>query len=111
MMTVKMRDKFTLSESLLMDSHKPSGEANVAESSKSVKKRKNNIGKAMAKPIKNKKGSKDAKSKGKCFHYKNDGHWKRNCPKYLEELKEKKATCKYDLLVIESLLVEDDKSA
>ena len=61
--------------------------------------------------MKNKNSSKDTKPKGKCFHCNKDGHWKRNCPKYLAELREKKATGKYDLLVIESLLVEDDKSA
>ena len=111
MMTTKMRDELTLSESMLMDSHNPSGEANVAESSKSVKKRENFIGKAMAIPMKNKNSSKDTQPKGKCFYCNKDGHWKRNCPKYLAELREKKATGKYDLLVIESLLVEDDKSA
>ena len=105
MMTTKMRDELTLNESMLMDSHKPSGEANVAESFKSVKKRENIIGKVMAIPMKNKSSSKDTKPKGKCFHCNKDGYWKRNCPKYLEELRKKKATSKYDLLVIESLLV------
>ena len=59
---------------------------------------------------KNNKSSKGTNAKGKCFHWEQQGHWKRNCPKYLTELKEKKNTGKYDLLVIESLLVEDDKS-
>ena len=89
----------------------PNGEANVTESSTSVKKRENIIGKTMAIPMKNKSSSKDTKPKGKCFYCNKDGHWKRNCPKYLAELREKKATSKYDLLIIESLLVEDDKSA
>ena len=112
-MTTKMRDELTLSESMLMDSHNPSGEANVAESSKSVKKKKKGTWKAKGKATKkkNKRGSKDSKPKGKCFHCNKSRHWKRNCPKYLVELKEKKETGKYDLLVIESLLVEDDKSA
>ena len=94
-----------------MDFHKPCGEANVAESSKSVKKRENIIRKAMTIPMKNKSSSKDTKPKGKCFHCNKTGHWKRNGPKYLAELREKKTTGKYDLLVIESLIVEDDKSA
>ncbi len=29
--------------------------------------------------------------KEKCFHYQKDGHWKRNCPEYLELVKNKKA--------------------
>ena len=33
---------------------------------------------------------KDVKSKGTCFHCKKDGHWKRNCPDYLAEVKAKK---------------------
>ena len=72
-MTTKMRDKLTLNESMMMDSYKPSGEANVAESSKSVKKRENIIEKAMAIPMKNKNSSKDTKHKGKCFHCNKDG--------------------------------------
>ena len=107
----QLLNELTHYESMLVDTRKPSGEANVATSSKSIKKKKINTGKAKAKPMKNKKSSKDSKPKGKCFHCNKDGHWKRNCPKYLAELREKKASGKYDLLVIESLLVEDDKSA
>ena len=33
---------------------------------------------------------KTAESKAECFFCKKRGHWKRNCPKYLEELKAKK---------------------
>ena len=32
------------------------------------------------------KGAKE----GQCFHYREKGHWKRNCKKYLEELKKKR---------------------
>ena len=96
----QLLNELTHYESMLVDTRKPSREANVATSSKSTKKKKKNIGKAKAKPMKNKKGSKDAKPKGKCFHCSKDGHWKRNFPKYLAELREKKAIGKYDLLVI-----------
>src|SRR5215813_2769436 len=108
----QLLNELTIYESMMMDRPKPSSEANVVESSKSVKmKKKKNVGKPKGKAAKKKnKSSKDAKPKGNCFHCKKDGHWKRNCPKYLAELKEKKNSGKYDLLVIESLLVEDDKS-
>jgi hypothetical protein len=40
-------------------------------------------GKRVASPPKVPK----AKSRVKCFYCKGDGHWKRNCPKYLEDKK------------------------
>ena len=46
----------------------------------------------VRKPIfkKNVKLSKLKYTKGKCFYCHEQGHWKRNCPKYLEGLKAKK---------------------
>ena len=97
------------------------GEENVAEhkpcSSSGIKnkKRKNTQGGSGAQPKKGTKGKgnknnpKGKKPKGKCFHYEVEGHWKRNCNNYLSELKEKKKG-KYDLLVLEACLVEDDLS-
>ena len=100
------------------------GEANVAQRKPSsstgrTKRKKKPIGGSGARPNKAKKtpsssgkkknNSKDKDPKGKCFHCGVEGHWKRNCAKYLSELKNKKKG-KYDLLVLETYLVEDDSS-
>ena len=97
------------------------GKANVAEHKPSSsygsknKKRKNTQAGSRAQPKKGtkckgkKNNPKDKKPKGKCFHYGVEGHWNRNCNKYLSELKDKKKG-KYDLLVSEPFLVEDDLS-
>ena len=97
------------------------GEANVAEhkpssfSGSKNKKWKNTQGGSGAQPKKGtkckgkKNNPKDKKPKGNCFHCGVEGHWKRNCNKYLSELKEKKKG-KYDLLVSEACLVDDDLS-
>ena len=39
---------------------------------------------------KRKNDPKNKTLKGKCFHCNVYGHWKRNCPKYLAELEDKK---------------------
>ena len=53
-----------------------------------------------------------SKNIGKCFHYNVDGHWKRNCPKYLAELDEKKRqNAKSNLHVLEAILVEVNASS
>ena len=60
---------------------------------KSNKKKKasTSVVKAMRGIAKNKGKAKvkDDKSKGKCFHYEGERHWKRNCFKFLESLKTK----------------------
>ena len=90
--------------------HKPS-----SSSCTKNKKWKNTQGGFRAQPKKGIKGKgkknnlKDKKPRGKCFHCGVEGHWKRNCDKYLSELKDKKKG-KYDLLVSKAYLVEDDLS-
>ena len=52
------------------------------------------------------KGKKRA-DKGKYYHCNQDGYWKWNSSKYLVEKKtEKAAQGKYDLLVVETYLIE-----
>jgi hypothetical protein len=48
----------------------------------------NNKGKAVAKPsTKALKPPGGVAKEGKCLYYDKTGHWKRNCPKYLEDNK------------------------
>ncbi|TYK13967.1 gag/pol protein [Cucumis melo var. makuwa] len=72
-------------------------EANVAHSkrfapsssgSRKIQKRKGGKGKGPTVAAEC-KGKAKVAIKGKCFHYNVDGHWKRNCPEYLANKKEK----------------------
>ncbi|KAA0041922.1 gag/pol protein [Cucumis melo var. makuwa] len=66
--------------------------------------------KGKEKTSKQKKGKKTAK-KGKCYHCGEDGHWLRNCLKYIAQKKaEKETQGKFDLLVLETCLVENENS-
>ncbi|WKA05320.1 hypothetical protein VitviT2T_023294 [Vitis vinifera] len=94
------------------------GKANIAEanavvgkaSSSRNKKKRNVRNQKDKKKIQKKKGKAvEPKPKGKCFHCNQDGHWKRNCKKYLDELKQKK---KQDFkprskVVLEELLADE----
>ncbi|KAA0067076.1 gag/pol protein [Cucumis melo var. makuwa] len=76
--------------------------------SKKIKKRKREKGKGPTVAAEDKEKAKVA-IKGKCFQCYVDGHWKRSCPKYLAKKKEKEG--KYDLLILETCLVENDQNA
>ena len=111
---------------------KSSGSANVASSSraKSMKKKGNSgrkgnqshsskgkgskgeekINKSNNKPNKAGKGKNNSNGKGKCFHCDQQGHWKRNCPFFLAELKKKKEgnVPIFQLHVIEANFIKEE---
>ena len=67
--------------------------------------------KGKGKALANYEGKKKVADKGKCFHCNEDKHQKRNYLKYLVDKKGKKENQgKYDLLVVETCLLENDKS-
>ena len=49
--------------------------------------------KQVATPMKKRKAR--PKPETECFYYKGNGHWKRNCPKYLADKKDGKVKKKY----------------
>ena len=68
-------------------------------------------GKGTTPPTTTAKGKKSVVEKGKCFYCSGDGHWKRNCPKYLADKKAgKENQGKYDLMVLETFIVENNDS-
>ena len=76
--------------------------------SKKIQKKKRWKGKGPVAATPQGKGKTKVTDKGKCFHYNVDGHQKRNCPKYLAKKKKEKEG-KYDLLFLETCLVENDQ--
>ena len=67
--------------------------------------------KGKGKAATNLKGKKKIVDKGKCFHCNKDGHWKWNYPKYLVEKRaENENKGKYDLLVVQICLMQNDNS-
>ena len=51
------------------------------------------------------------KPETKCFYYKGNGHWKRNCPKYLADKKDGKVKFIFDIHVIDVYLTDARSSA
>ncbi|PON81075.1 Zinc finger, CCHC-type, partial [Trema orientale] len=91
-LTCLMKD-LQITEDILKKNRSGSAEANVAQASSSKPKSKDKGKRKKKTPAslspKKKKTKKNAKLKGKCFHYSEDGHWKRNCKTYLALKKEK----------------------
>ena len=50
-------------------------------------------GKPVAAPVKKPKDG--PKHEAECFYCKGNGHWKRNCPKYLADKKDGNVKCRY----------------
>ena len=80
---------------------------------KSTEKKKAKFAKKQKKEGKpKKKVSSKAEAKGKCFYCHAEGHWRRNCSKYLESLKTKKSDKHSEgMLVIESNLTISSTSS
>jgi len=92
-------------KTLLLKGKKRNGEANLAEakpSTSGVKKQKKARSNKKKPAAKGKNAAKVDKSTDKCHHCGMSGHWKRNCPTYLKEVK-----AKGTLLVTEACFVAD----
>ncbi|RVX04672.1 Copia protein [Vitis vinifera] len=94
------------------------GKTNIAEanavvgkasSSRNKKKRNVRNQKDKKKIQKKKRKVVEPKPKGKCFHCNQDGHWKRNCKKYLDELKQKKKQGASNHVCISLKMLESSK--
>ena len=59
----------------------------------------NKNGKQVASQVK--KPNSGPKPETECFYYKQTGHWKRNCPKYLADKKDGKVKGIFDIHVID----------
>ncbi|KAL6327640.1 hypothetical protein AAG906_022203 [Vitis piasezkii] len=82
------------------------GKTNIAEANK---KRNVRNQKDKKKIQKKKRKVVEPKPKGKCFHCNQDGHWKRNCKKYLDELKQKKKQGASNHVCISLKMLESSK--
>ncbi|RVW76960.1 Retrovirus-related Pol polyprotein from transposon TNT 1-94 [Vitis vinifera] len=113
--TQKLLNELQSYETLIDDK---GGKANIAEanavvgkaSSSRNKKKRNVRNQKDKKKIQKKKGKAvEPKPKGKCFHCNQDGHWKRNCKKYLDELKQKKKQGASNHVCISLKMLESSK--
>ncbi|RVW45213.1 Retrovirus-related Pol polyprotein from transposon TNT 1-94 [Vitis vinifera] len=94
------------------------GKTNIAEanavvgkasSSRNKKKRNVRNQKDKKKIQKKKRKAVEPKPKKKCFHCNQDDHWKRNCKKYLDELKQKKKQGASNHVCISLKMLESSK--